>query len=48
MKDFYEVLRSKEREMETLTVEIKALRVVAPILSDNDSGKLRTSVAATP
>ena len=49
MKDFYEVLRSKEREMETLAVEIEALRVVAPLLSDDDgdSGNDRTPVAAT-
>jgi hypothetical protein len=46
MKDAYEVLRSKEREMETLAVEIEALRVVAPLLSDDgDSGHDRTPVA---
>ena len=34
--------------METLAVEIEALRVVAPLLSDDgDSGNDRTSVAAT-
>jgi hypothetical protein len=39
MKDFYEVLRLKERKMGTLAVEIEALRVVAPLLSDDvDSG----------
>jgi hypothetical protein len=48
MKDFCEVLRSKEREMETLAAEIEALRVVAPLLSDDeDSGNDRTPVAAT-
>jgi hypothetical protein len=48
MKDVYEVLRSKEREMETLAVEIEALRVVAPLLSDDgDSGNDSTPVAAT-
>jgi hypothetical protein len=48
MKDFYEVLRSKEREMGTLAVEIEALRVVAPLLSDDaDSGNDRRPVAAT-
>jgi hypothetical protein len=36
MRDVYEVLGSKEREMETLAVEIEALRVVAPLLSDDD------------
>ena len=48
MKDSYEVLRSKEREMGTLAVEIEALRVVAPLLSDDgDSGNDSTPVAAT-
>jgi hypothetical protein len=46
MKDFYQVLRSKEREMGTLAVEIEALRVVAPLLSDDgDSGNDSTPVA---
>ena len=46
MKDVYEVLRSKEREMETLAVEIEALRVVAPLLSDDgDSSDDRTPVS---
>jgi hypothetical protein len=46
MKDVYEVLRSKELEMETLAVEIEALRVVAPLLSDDgDSGSDRTQVS---
>ncbi len=48
MKDFYEVLRLKERKMGTLAVEIEALRVVAPLLSDDgDSGNDSTPVAAT-
>jgi hypothetical protein len=47
MKDAYEVLRSKELEMETLAVEIEALRVVAPLLSDDgDSGNDSTPIAA--
>ena len=46
MKDAYEVLRSKEREMGTLAVEIEALRVVAPLLSDDgDSCADRTPLA---
>ena len=46
MKDAYEVLRSKERQMETLAFEIEALRVVAPLLSDDgDSAHDRTPVA---
>jgi hypothetical protein len=53
MKDIYEVLRSKELAMENLAVEIEALCVVAPLLSDDvDSGNDRTPVStrwtATP
>ena len=48
MKDFYQVLRSKEREMGTLAVEIEALRAVVPLLSDDgDSGNDSTPVATT-
>jgi hypothetical protein len=32
MKDMYELLKSKEREMENLGIEIKALRIAAPLL----------------
>jgi hypothetical protein len=35
MKDVYEVLRAKEREMENLGIEIEALRIAAPLLSDD-------------
>jgi hypothetical protein len=35
MKDVYEVLRSKELEMETLEAQIQALRIAAPLLSDD-------------
>jgi hypothetical protein len=35
MKDVYEVLRTKEHEMESLRIEIEALRTVAPLLSDD-------------
>ena len=46
MKDIYEVLRSKEHEMENLATEIEALRVVAPLLSDDgDSRNDRTPVS---
>jgi hypothetical protein len=39
MKDVYEVLRSKEHAMENLKAEIQALRIAAPLLSDDaDSG----------
>jgi hypothetical protein len=35
MKDVYEVLRSKELEMEKLEAQIQALRIAAPLLSDD-------------
>ena len=35
MKDIYEVLRAKELEMENLRIEIEALRITAPLLSDD-------------
>jgi hypothetical protein len=35
MKDAYEVLRQKELELSRLEVEVEALRVVAPLLSDD-------------
>jgi hypothetical protein len=34
MKDVYEVLRSKELEMANLAMEVEALRVAAPLLSE--------------
>ncbi len=40
MKDVYEILRAKELEMENLAIEIEALRIAAPLLSedgDNDT-----------
>ena len=43
MKDVYEVLRSKERAMENLGIEIEALRIAAPLLSDDGD-----SVDGTP
>ena len=39
MKDAYEVLRTKEREMENLRIEIEALRIAAPLLSDDGDDK---------
>ena len=39
MKNVYEVLRQKELEISQLKKEVEALRVAAPLLSeDNDSG----------
>jgi hypothetical protein len=34
MKDIYEVLRQKELELSRLEIEVEALRVAAPLLSD--------------
>ena len=36
MKDAYEVLRLKENEMSRVEVEVESLRVVAPLLSDDE------------
>jgi hypothetical protein len=39
MKDVYEVLRQKELEMSRLETEVEALRVAAPLLSeDHEAG----------
>lgn len=39
MKNIYEVLRLKELEIARLKIEVKALRVAAPLLSDeNEAG----------
>ena len=35
MKDIYELLRQKELEISRLEIEVEALRVVAPLLSEN-------------
>ena len=35
MKDVYELLRLRELEISRLEIEIAALRVVAPLLSEN-------------
>jgi hypothetical protein len=35
MKDIYEVLRLKELEMSKLEIEVEALRVAAPLLSED-------------
>ena len=36
MKDVYELLRHKELEISTLQIEVEALRIVAPLLSDDN------------
>lgn len=38
MKNVYEVLRQKELELARLEKEVEALRVVAPLLSDENAG----------
>src|ERR1700730_563121 len=38
MKSVYEVLRQKELELSRLEVEVEALRVAAPLLSDDEVG----------
>jgi hypothetical protein len=35
MKDVYEVLRQKELEISKLEIEVEALRIAAPLLSDD-------------
>ena len=54
MKNVYEVLRQKELEISRLKKEVGALRVAAPLLSeDNDGGnenkpRLASSTAPQP
>ncbi len=52
MKDVYEVLRLKEHEISTLEIEVEALRIVAPLLSENQEVTLddqpTASGSATP
>ena len=54
MRDVYEVLRQKEIEQSRLEKEVEALRVAAPLLSeDNDAGnenkpRLASSTAPQP
>jgi hypothetical protein len=43
MKDVYEVLRTKELEMENLRIEIEALRIAAPLLSDDGDNSAGSS-----
>jgi len=51
MKNVYEVLRQKELELARLEKEVEALRVAAPLLSDDKDaaeGKPTLATAATP
>jgi hypothetical protein len=52
MKNVYEVLRQKELEMARLEKEVEALRVAAPLLSDDkdlagDSSPAKPTLTAT-
>jgi hypothetical protein len=51
MKNVYEVLRQKELELTRLEKEVEALRVAAPLLSDEKESMAETSkpsIAAAP
>jgi hypothetical protein len=49
MKNVYEVLRQKELELARLEKEVEALRVAAPLLSDDkDAAENKPALAATP
>jgi hypothetical protein len=44
MKDAYEVLRQKEREVSRLKQEVEALRIAAPLVSED--GEVNSEVHA--
>ena len=51
MKNVYEVLRQKELEISRLQEEVEALRVAAPLLSEDNDGnenKPRLASSAAP
>ncbi len=52
MKNVYEVLRQKELELTRLEKEVEALRIAAPLLSDEKEAgaeaTAKTQVASTP
>lgn len=52
MKNVYEVLRQKELELTRLEKEVEALRVAAPLLSDEketqEANKANATATATP
>jgi hypothetical protein len=47
MRDVYEALRSKELEMETLEAQIQALRIAAPLLSDDADSRDGSATVST-
>jgi hypothetical protein len=48
MKNVYEVLRQKELELARLEKEVEALRVAAPLLSDEKGESLSESASSKP
>jgi hypothetical protein len=48
MKNVYEVLRQKELELARLEKEVEALRVAAPLLSDDKDIGSETTTTAKP
>lgn len=48
MKNVYEVLRQKELELSRLEKEVEALRVAAPLLSDDKDLSSDTTSSAKP
>ena len=48
MKNVYEVLRQKELELSRLEKEVEALRVAAPLLSDDKDLSSDTAASAKP
>jgi hypothetical protein len=47
MKDAYEILRLKEIELSKVEGEVKALRIVAPLLSDDEDVSNDNALAST-
>ena len=48
MKNVYEVLRQKELELSKLEKEVEALRVAAPLLSEDKEGMIATRAVILP
>ena len=48
MKNVYEVLRQKELELARLEKEVEALRVAAPLLSDDKEAGAETATTVKP
>jgi hypothetical protein len=48
MKNVYEVLRQKEMELTRLEKEVEALRLVAPLLSEEKEGMLDSQKSVLP